>query len=141
MKISQISKITLLALVFIFTALIFSAKVFAVEDARKTKADLLTGKTWQLLSLEGKRAYVLGAGELAEIERELIAKQPHMQRHGFTEKFAEALEGVPTDEIVNGIDAFYSDHPDQLDVSVMTVIWDTMIKPKVGPVMGKPNLE
>jgi len=138
MKISRTSKTTFLALVFISVAFIFSAKAFAEQEARQVKADLLTGKTWQLLSLEGKRAYVLGAGEMAEIERELIARYPHMQRHGFTEKFAEALEGVPTDDIVSVVDNFYRNHPDQLDVSVMTVIWEMMIKPKVDPVFGKP---
>ncbi len=138
MKVSSKSIKTLLTVLTLAAALVFSGQVLAAEGTKGDKTDLLTGKAWQLLTVEGKRAYILGAGELADIEAEMIARHPHMKRDGFTEKFAEALEGIPIDEIVNGVDAFFKENPDQVDVSVMTVIWDTMIKPKVGSIAGKP---
>lgn len=127
------------ALILALTAvLLFGGQALALEKVSGTKGDMLSGKTWQLLSIEGKRAYVLGAGEIVQIEKELIAKHPHLKKDSFSEKFAEALEGIPIDDIVSGIDTFYRENPDALADPVMGVIWDTMIKPRVSTIAGKP---
>jgi len=105
-------------------------------DAAESK--LLQGGEWSKMSLESKRAFVLGVGEMADIEEEMIGKYPELKRDSFSEKVAEALGDVPLDTIVNRIDAFYKANPDKLNVPVMRVVWDEMIKPKVSTIAGKP---
>ena len=90
------------------------------------------------MSLESKRAFILGVGEMADIEEEMIGKYPELKRDSFSEKVAEALGDVPLDTVVNRIDAFYKANPAKMNVPVMRVVWDEMIKPKVSTIAGKP---
>ncbi len=109
-----------------------------MEQGTAAESKLLEGGDWVKMSLEGKRAFVVGVGEMADIEEEMIHRHPELRRDSFSEKLAEVLGDVPVDTVVNQIDSFYKRHPDKLDVPVMRVVWDEMIKPKVSTIAGKP---
>lgn len=112
--------------------------LFQGDRADAAESKLLQGEEWAKMSLESKRAFILGVGEMADIEEEMIGKYPELKRDSFSEKVAEALGDVPLDTVVNRIDAFYKANPAKMNVPVMRVVWDEMIKPKVSTIAGKP---
>jgi hypothetical protein len=54
-------------------------------------------------------------------------------------KAVEGIGDVPIKDIVANVDSFYNDNPDKIDLSVIRVIWDVMIKPNIKTgIAGKP---
>ncbi len=102
------------------------------------EAKMLTGETWLKMSVESRQAFVLGMGQLADIEQEILGLYPELRRDGFVEKVAEALEGLSIDAIVGVLDGYYAAHPEKTHTAVMQVLWDEMIKPKISTICGKP---
>jgi hypothetical protein len=100
---------------------------------------LLTGNVWQTMTPDCKVAFIWGFGHVVTIERELAVKFPELEDQDFSRKAAEGMGGMPMNDIVATIDNYYKTHPDQLDIPVVRVIWDTMIKPKITTgIAGQP---
>jgi len=110
-----------------------------VIAAEEIKAPLLKGITWVKMSQDQKAAYIWGAGDVIDLEQEIMEIHPELKRESFVTKAVEGIGDVRINEIVATVDSFYKEHPDQADLSVIRVIWDTMIKPnlKTG-IAGKP---
>ena len=54
-------------------------------------------------------------------------------------KAVEGIGDVKINDIVSNIDTFYAENPDKVNLSVIRVVWDTMIKPKIKTgIAGKP---
>jgi hypothetical protein len=100
---------------------------------------LLDGDVWQKMDQNSKVAFIWGAGHVVAIEKELAARYPELKVENFSAKVAEGIAGVPMNDIVAEVDAFYKANPDKLNVVVMRVIWDSLIKPnlKTG-IAGRP---
>ena len=124
--------------VFIFCLVIglWSSDVIAAEEI---KAPLLTGLTWVTMSQDQKAAYIWGAGDIIDLEQEIMEIYPELKRESFVTKAVEGIGDVQINDIVLNVDTFYKEHPDKANLSVIRVIWDTMIKPnlKTG-IAGKP---
>jgi len=115
-----------------------ASAAFAVEE--KTPADLskelkempvLTGDQWITLQPDTKIAFIWGIGHVVTIEEHVIQRHPELKKQGFTAKLAEGLRGVPMETIIQEIDAYYRNNPDDLDLPVMRVIWSELVKPKL----------
>ena len=72
---------------------------------------------------------------------------PELRRESFVTKVLEARESrikagtavMTMNDIVKQIDQYYKDHPDQLEVPVIKVIWDVAIKPNIKTgIAGRP---
>jgi hypothetical protein len=107
---------------------------------------LLKGAQWQQMNPETKVAFIWGAAHVILIELVLMEEIPELRRDSFVTKVREARDEkartgkiMKINEVVSAIDQHYKDHPDQLEVPVMKVIWDVGIKPylKTG-IAGKP---
>ena len=107
---------------------------------------LLKGVQWQQMKPDSKVAFIWGAAHVILIELVLMEEIPELRRDSFVTKVREARdERVRTgkimkiNEVVSAIDQYYKDHPDKLEVPVMKVIWDLLIKPnlKTG-IAGRP---
>jgi hypothetical protein len=107
---------------------------------------LLKGAQWQQMNPETKVAFIWGAAHVILIELVLMEEIPELRRDSFVTKVREARDEkartgkiMKINEVVSAIDQHYKDHPDQLQVPVMKVIWDVGIKPylKTG-IAGKP---
>jgi len=92
---------------------------------------LLTGVQWRTLSRDAKFAFVLGIGHVVTIERHVVQRHPELERDDFVAKLGEGLKGVPMQDIVQELDTFYRNNPDDLDLPVMRVIWAQLVKPKL----------
>lgn len=103
------------------------------------KMPLLKGTEWQRMTPDSKVAFIWGAGHVVTIEHSLMNQISDLKRDSFVMKVVEALAGVPMNTIVAKVDEYYKAHPDQLEVPVMRVIWDTMIKPNIKTgIAGRP---
>ena len=121
----------------------FAADSAAVEE--KTPADLskelkempvLTGEVWQTLQPDTKVAFIWGVGHVVTIEENVIQRHPELKRQGFTGKLAEGLRGVPMNTIIQVIDNYYRNNPDDLDLPVMRVVWAELVRPKLKSGIG-----
>ncbi|QWV92887.1 hypothetical protein KP004_17185 [Geomonas oryzisoli] len=92
---------------------------------------VLTGETWQTLPPEAKITFIWGIGHVVTIEENVIQRHPELKRQGFAAKLAEGLRGVPMETIIVDIDSYYHNKPDDLDVPVMHVIWNQIVRPKL----------
>jgi hypothetical protein len=113
------------------------------ENLKKQFSDMgmpvLTGTTWQKATQDEKVAFVWGFCHVVTIEQGLMETFPQLKVENFSAKVVEGMAGMKMKDIVRKVDEFYAANPTQLDVSVMRVIWDTVIKPnlKTG-VAGQP---
>ena len=114
----------------------WSSGVFAKEEI---KAPLLTGDTWIKMSQAQKSAYIWGVGDVIDLEQELMEIYPELKRESFVSKAVEGIGDVIMIDIVSTVDGFFKENPDKVNLSVIRVMWDTMIKPNIKTgIAGKP---
>ena len=92
--------------------------------------NLLTGKIWTRMTQDEKVAYLWGGGDVVDVERRLMEDFPQLKVENFSFKVREGFPSTLTNnDIIRVVDKWYRDNPDKLNVTVIRVIWDTMIKP------------
>jgi hypothetical protein len=110
-----------------------------VSAKEEIKAPLLTGKTWINMSQDQKTAYIWGAGDIIDLEQEIMEIYPELKRESFVTKAVEGIGDVKINDIVSIVDSFYKENPDKVNLSVIRVMWDNMIKPNIKTgIAGKP---
>lgn len=92
---------------------------------------VLTGEEWQTLRYDTKVAFIWGVGHVVTIEEHVVRRHPELKRPDFSAKLAEGLRGVPMKTIIEVVDAYYQNNPDDLDLPVMRVVWRQLVKPKL----------
>ncbi|MBJ6727801.1 hypothetical protein [Geomesophilobacter sediminis] len=112
-----------------------------VHSANPNEMPVLTGDIWQTMTPEAKIAFVWGVGHVVTIEQNVELKHPELKRAGFVSKLAEGLRGEPMNGIVQSVNDFYKDHPEELDLPVMRVIWSQMVRPKLRTGVANEPLE
>ena len=134
----RVHRILWIVSVFLF-CLVLGMRSNDVIAAEEIKAPLLTGLTWVEMSQDQKAAYIWGAGDIIDLEQEIMEIYPELKRESFVAKAVEGIGDVQINEIVSNVDTFYQAHPDQVNLSVIRVVWDTMIKPNIKTgIAGKP---
>jgi hypothetical protein len=99
----------------------------------------LTGKVWVTMSQDQKVGYLWGAGDVVDVEQELMSRFPELKVENFSMKVLEGLGDVAMNDIIATVDRWYETNPDKLDVAVLRVIWDNMIKPNLTTgIAGRP---
>ena len=108
---------------------------------------LLKGDVWQKVDHNAKVGFVWGAAHVILIEIVLMEEFPELKRDSFVTKVAEARVArtsagkatMSINDVVNQIDQYYKGHPDQIEVPVLKVIWDVVIKPNIKTgIAGRP---
>ncbi|MGD2024382.1 MAG: hypothetical protein PVF37_07700 [Desulfobacterales bacterium] len=124
---------------FVIICLFLGALINDVSAKEQIKAPLLTGKIWVNMSPDQKSSYIWGVGDIIDLEQEIMEIYPELKRDSFVSKAVEGIGDVPIKDIVANVDSFYNDNPDKIDLSVIRVIWDVMIKPNIKTgIAGKP---
>ncbi len=94
---------------------------------------IVTGEEWVQSSLEQKRAYLFGIGNMLEIEQAMVGDNYRTMRgQSIFPVLLEGLSGTPISEIVAQLDAFYAAHPDQITRPVIEVLYLEMALPNIG---------
>jgi hypothetical protein len=107
---------------------------------------LLKGDQWQKLDSNAKIAFIWGAAHVILIENILMEEIPELKVQNFSAKVVEARRAkvsagtAPTiNQIISAIDQYYKEHPDQLNLPIMRVIWEVGVRPNIKTgIAGRP---
>ena len=148
-KLSQVCFLFLVCMVFVSWtthALGQGAKDEAgVAKEAEKYMPLCKGEQWRKMDPNAKVAFIWGAAHVVLIENILMEDIPELRVENFSAKIVEARrvavsagKAMTINQIISTIDQYYKDHPDQLEVPVLGVIW-LYIKPnlKTG-IAGRP---
>ena len=123
----------------VLICILLAAWSSVVSPKEEIKAPLLTGRTLINMSQDQKTAYIWGAGDIIDLEQEIMEIYPELKRESFVTKAVEGIGDVKINDIVSSVDSFYKENPDRVNLSVIRVVWDTMIKPNIKTgIAGKP---
>jgi len=101
---------------------------------QKPAADLqfVTGEHWVSSSLEQKRAFLFGVGNLLEIEQAMAGDTyDAMRGRSIVPVLLEGLSGTSIADIVIQLDRFYASQPDQIKRPVIEVLYIEMALPRL----------
>ena len=110
----------------------------AVAKEEEKYMPLCKGVQWQKMDANAKVAFIWGAAHVILIENVLMQEIPELRRENFSAKVVEARRArvsagtaMTINQMISAIDQYYKEHPDQLEVPVMRVIWDVGVKPNL----------
>lgn len=106
-------------------------KPMAETDVKLKEMPFLDGEAWKAMTTSEKVAFILGIGHVVTVETDIMERRPELKRGGFVAKMAEGLSGMPINDIIAKIDGFYAGNPESLKESVMRVLWDSVVKPRI----------
>ena len=102
---------------------------------------VFTGSTWQQAPPDDRVSFVWGICHVVAIEQALMKILPSLKVENFSAKASEGLAGMKINDIVRAVDDYYAANPSKLEVPVVRVIWDTLIKPRLKTNIGGYPLE
>lgn len=135
--------------IFLFMALAMfcapaqAATANTAQEPAKTQNPALqfTGKYWVQSTESNKEAYLYGIESAIAVEYEISAKlaadaakarkKSALVLSPFERGWMEAFRHSSRKEIMQGIDKWYADNPDQLDRPVIGVIWHELVAPRL----------
>jgi hypothetical protein len=145
-KLIQICFLLLLCIGFVGWTTYASGQEGKVAKEAEQYMPLCKGVQWQKMDSNSKVAFIWGAAHVILIEAILMEEVPELKRENFSAKVVEARRArkaagtaMTINQAISAIDQYYKDHPDQLEVPVLRVIWDVGVKPnlKTG-IAGRP---
>lgn len=93
---------------------------------------IVTGEHWIPASLEQKRAYLFGVGNVLEIEQAMAGEHYETMRgRSIVPVLLEGLSGTSIADMVVQIDQYYADHPEQISRPVLEVMYLEMALPRL----------
>jgi len=99
----------------------------AIGSAREVP--LVTGEHWTKSTLQERKAFLLGATTIMELEQEVEGTPPPPPDKSLIDVWCRGLSHYTIDEMVKAIDDWYGTHPDKLSRPVVEVMWYEMAKP------------
>jgi hypothetical protein len=104
-----------------------SSHIWAQDDLQ-----IVTGEHWVKSSLEQKRAYLFGVGNMLEIEQAMIGDNyKSMSGKSIIPTLLDGLSGVSIANLVKQLDLYYSQHPKQNKRAVIEVLYIEMASPNL----------
>lgn len=124
--------VILLATVILVGSALSAEFPAALETGKELKEmPVLDGQSWQTMSPDTKIAFIWGIGHVVTIEEHVVQRYPEMRRQDFVAKLADGLRGVPMSSIIERIDSYYRQNPDDLDLPVVRVMWSEVVRPRL----------
>ena len=94
--------------------------------------EIVKGEHWVKSSMEQKRAFLFGVGNVLEIEEAMAGDDYEAMRgRSIVPVLLEGLSGTSVATIVTQLDKFYADHPDQNNRPVIEVLYLEMALPNL----------
>jgi len=119
-----------------------SANLRQAVDQRlddRTSMPLLKGGVWLQMDDDQKIAFLWGSAHVIAIERELADRYPELNQADFSQKVAQGMPKMGLYEISAKVDQFYRGNPDKIDMPVLAVIWESLVKPNLSAgIANKP---
>jgi hypothetical protein len=106
---------------------VFGATAWAAQDLV-----IVNGEHWASSSLEQKRAYLFGVGNVLEIEQAMAGDSyKDMRGRSIVPVLLEGLSGIGIANMVTQLDKFYAAHPGQAKRPVIEVLYLEMALPNL----------
>ena len=106
--------------------------VFGTTAWAGQNLEIITGEHWSSSSLEQKRAFLFGIGNVLEIEHAMAGDDYEARRgKSIVHVLLDGLSGVSIANIVTQLDKFYADHPGQTTRPVIEVLYIEMALPNL----------
>lgn len=117
---------SLVGLVYVLgSALTTTLAEDAVEDV-----PLIDGIIWAVSSDVEKESYLVGAGNFMTVEYvvQQQADSPPTDEQSAVSRYWHAIEAVTLNDMIDVIDNWYADNPDNLETPVLVVIWNEYVE-------------
>ncbi len=93
---------------------------------------IVTGEHWVASSLEQKRAFLFGVGNVLEIDQAMAGDNYEKLRGiSIIPVLLEGLSGVAIAEMVEKVDAHYANNPDEINRPVIEVLYIELALPRL----------
>lgn len=110
---------------------VLSTTAWAAQQPERD-LEIITGTHWVASSMEQKRAFLFGVGNMLELEQAMAGDNyESMRGRSIVPVLLEGLSGTPLQDIITQLDKFYADHPDQLGRAVIGVMYIDMALPNI----------
>ncbi len=117
-------------LTIIFLPLLLA--VFGTTAWGGQNLEIITGEHWADSSLEQKRAFLFGIGNVLEVEHAMAGDDYEARRgRSIVHVLLDGLSGVSIASLVTQLDKFYADHPSQSSRPVIEVLYLEMALPNL----------
>jgi len=90
---------------------------------------LVDGTHWVKSTDDVKKAYLIGASNIVQLETAFQAGKPVQPDSGFSPIVAKGMTGQTLTSVLENLDKWYAAHPDQLQRPVIETIWFEMVVP------------
>ena len=114
-----------------------TAVILAGQVAVTSAADdlpLVDGTLWTQSSSLEKRTYLIGVGNLLDVEYayQIKSGQPPSDDQTVVPRLYRGLDGMSLNEVIMHVDEWYERNPEQLDRAVLEVVWIKRVEPQDG---------
>ncbi|MGB5202307.1 MAG: hypothetical protein WBN68_21825 [Sedimenticolaceae bacterium] len=117
-----------------FVSIMLLALSIAAWSAQHTPQDLplVTGEHWTTADLAQKRAFLIGIGNVLEVEQAMAGDNlAAMRGRSIVPVLLNGLSGVGLPDMVAELDTYYSGNPEQLKRPVLEVLYLEMALPRM----------
>jgi hypothetical protein len=97
--------------------------------ASADEVPMVTGEHWVKSSDELKKAYLIGAANVLQIEQAYQASSPPTDAQSLVPRWAKGLKGQTLDSVRDQLNRWYAAHPDQIQRPVLETIWFEIVVP------------
>lgn len=110
-------KLSILFVFFVF--FIINASAWSADDL-----EIINGGHWVTSSMEQKRAFLFGVGNVLEIEQAMSGdKYEALRGHSIVPVLLEGLSGIAIAELVMKLDKYYAKQPQNENKAVIEVLY------------------
>jgi hypothetical protein len=92
---------------------------------------VVAGEQWMASDSDSKLAFLLGMATMAKVEQNLIGDPPPPGTVSYAPALAKGLAGMTLTDVMNRLDALYSQHPERMQDAVITLIWEEIAIPSL----------
>ncbi|MBH3430163.1 hypothetical protein [Pseudomonas alkylphenolica] len=103
--------------------------VTGIARAKELPVPLVTGEQWTQSSAEFKKVYLIGIANAFEVEAAYHGDKKPTDEQSLIPRFGRGLKGQTLDTVRQGLDTWYTAHPDQLKRPVIETLWFEMVVP------------
>jgi hypothetical protein len=97
--------------------------------ALANEVPIITGEHWTKSSPQERKAFLVGAATIIELEQEVQGTPPPQK--STIDTWCKGLSHFTFDEMTAAVDKWYADHPDKIARPVVEVLWYELAKPNV----------
>lgn len=113
-------------------ALLLFGLCLAVGTVHAQELEIINGDHWLTSSVEQKRAFLFGVGNMLELEQAMAGDHyEEMRGYSLIHVLLEGLSGISIADLVNQLDNYYVEHPQQMKRAVIEVLYLDMAKPNL----------